>query len=337
MKYVPVIAPDGEQLMPTIPPVARHLIKKGDATPFWNNGIWCIRLNREPSARYKQEIAVGLDPGSKKEGFSVKSEKHTYLNVQADAHTSTKKKIEKRANSRRSRRNRKCRSRKWRGNRNVNKKSIPPSTMSRWSWKVRIVDFLLGLFPITACVVEDIYARKKKGNKQWNENFAPLEIGKQWFYKQMEQRFEFFDTLKGFETKELRNRYSLEKLEDKLSSDFHAHCVDAWVLATHAVGGAVPYNKKVLCIKPPSIQRRCLHREKPKKGGIRTRYGGTRCLGYTKGTLIKTAKYGLAIISGYTQRGYLRLTNKFTNKTLTWSYNPIQQNKIKKRLNFLVS
>ena len=336
MKYVPVIAPDGEQLMPTTPPVARHLIKKKDATPFWKNGIFCIRLNREPSSRYKQEIAVGIDPGSKKEGFSVKSEKHTYLNVQADAHTTTKKKIEKRRNSRRFRRYRKCRSRKWKGNRNVNKNRIPPSTMARWSWKVRIVDFLLELFPITACVVEDIQARKKKNQKQWNQSFSPLEVGKKWFYEQMEQRFKFFDTLKGYETKELRDRFFLTKLKDKLSSDFHAHCVDAWVLATYVIGGSVPNNKEVFCIKPPSIQRRCLHRENPKKGGIRSRYGGTRLLGFTKGTLVKTTKYGLAVISGYNKYNKLRLTNKSTGKNLSLSYDP-KQVQIKKRLKFFTS
>jgi hypothetical protein len=33
----------------------------------------------EPSSREYQPIAVGIDPGSKKEGFTIKSEAHTYL------------------------------------------------------------------------------------------------------------------------------------------------------------------------------------------------------------------------------------------------------------------
>ena len=336
MLYVPVVSFDGEQLMPTKPSKARKLVKTGEATPFWKNGIWCIRLNREPSARYKQEIAVGIDPGSKKEGFSVKSEKHTYLNIQADAHTSTKKKIEKRANLRRFRRKRKCRSRKWRGNRNTNKKRLPSSTMSRWSWKVRIVDFLRSLFPITACVVEDIQARSIKNNKQWNRGFSPLEIGKQWFYEQMEERFDFFDTLKGWETKELRDRYSLEKLEDKMSSDFHAHCVDAWVLATYVIGGAVPYNKSVFCIAPVPIQRRSLHYQKPKKGGIRSRYGGTNCLGIKKGTLVKSIKHGLCWVSGY-QNGKINLTKKVNSKNKQIALQKKDSFKILKRLNFVIN
>lgn len=60
--YVPVKSKDGKQLMPTTPPVARHLIKSGKATPFWSNGIFCIRLNYE-STEYTQDICVGVDPG----------------------------------------------------------------------------------------------------------------------------------------------------------------------------------------------------------------------------------------------------------------------------------
>ena len=92
--FVPVKRKDGEKLMPTHPNKAGMLIKKGLATPYWSNGIFCIRLNFEPKDRYKQEIAVGVDPGSKKEGFTVKSEAHTYLNVQADAQENNLKRAE---------------------------------------------------------------------------------------------------------------------------------------------------------------------------------------------------------------------------------------------------
>ena len=92
--YVPVKSKDGKVLMPTHPNKAGMLIKKGLATPYWSNGIFCIKLNYE-TTDYTQEIAVGVDPGSKKEGFTVKSEKETYLNVQADAHNKVGKKVAK--------------------------------------------------------------------------------------------------------------------------------------------------------------------------------------------------------------------------------------------------
>ena len=100
--FVPVKSKSGKQLMPTRPNKAGMLIKKGLATPYWSNGIFCIRLNYDTET-YKQEIA-----GSKKEGFTVKSESHTYLNVQAEAHNKVGKKVEKRRELRRGRRSRKC-------------------------------------------------------------------------------------------------------------------------------------------------------------------------------------------------------------------------------------
>jgi hypothetical protein len=84
--FVPVVDTYQNPLMPTTPQRAGKWIKSGKATPFWKNGVFCVRLNVGPSSDYKQEIVVGVDPGSKKEGFTVKSESHTYLNIQADAH-----------------------------------------------------------------------------------------------------------------------------------------------------------------------------------------------------------------------------------------------------------
>ena len=80
--------------------MARRWIKSGKATPFWKRGIFCVRLNVEPSDRKVQEIVVGIDPGSKKEAITVKSELRTYLNIQADAVTWVKDAVEVRRNMR---------------------------------------------------------------------------------------------------------------------------------------------------------------------------------------------------------------------------------------------
>ena len=339
-KHVPVVDKEGNPLMPTTPTRAAMMVKCKDATPFWNHGIWCIRLNREPSGRYKQDIAVGIDPGSKKEGYTVKSEKYTYLNVQADAHTTTKGKIKRRREARRSRRGKNCRGRKWRGNRSRKKGWLPPSTRDRWFWKIRVVDWLRRMFPINYCVVEDIVGSKKlkiKGNL-----FSALEVGKKWFYKHIEKRFKSFYTLKGYETKKLRDLFNLKKIDNKLSSDFHAHCVDSWILATHAVKGDYPRNKEVYCIKPLSLERRSLHDQLPKKGGIRPRSGGgTNCAGITKGTLVKHIKHGLAVIYGYrfqpTKKEPDRMVYSIQKLPSLKRYLGIRKEdfKILKRLNFL--
>ena len=319
--------------MPTKPSRAKKWIKSGKATPFWRNGVFCVRLNVNPSNAYTQQIAVGIDPGSKKEGFTVKSEAHTYLNVQADAHNKVGKKVEKRRELRRSRRSRKCPNRKNRTNRLANQERIPAGTRARWEWKLRILEWLSKLYPITHVCVEDIKARTRERARKWNQSFSPLEVGKQWFYAEIERHWKLL-TLPGWETKEIRDRLGLKKSNKKLSETFDAHCVDSWCLAYHTVGGlSIPDTTDIFCISPIPIQRRSLHREQPKKGGIRSRYGGTVLANrIVKNTLVKHAKYGLTRLSGINTRGMFALYS-LDGKRLTTS---ARRNsfKVLTRLNF---
>ena len=331
--FVPVKSKDGAQLMPTSPPVVRHLIKSGKATPYWNNGILCIRLNYE-TTEYKQEIAVGVDPGSKKEGFTVKSEAHTYLNVQTDAHSKVGKKIEKRRELRRTRRSRSCPNRKNRTNRHpANKERIPAGTRARWDWKLRVLDWLSNMYPVTHVCVEDIKARTIKRAKKWNSSFSPLEVGKSWFYSEAQKRWVLF-TLQGWETKELRDRLGLKKSSKKLTETFDAHCVDSWCLAYHTVGGVdVPDNTNIFCIAPIPVSRRELHRQNPQKNGIRSRYGGTvLAQGLVKNTLVKHVKHGLTRLSGINAKGLFSIYS-LDGKRLTTSAKR-QDFKVLTRLNF---
>ena len=329
--YVPVVDKNQNPLMPTTHARARKWIKSGKATPFWRNGVFCVRLNVEPSGPHKQKIAVGVDPGSKKEGFTVKSESHTYLNVQADAHNKVGKKVEKRRELRRGRRGRKCPNRKHKKHNLSNRDRIPAGTRARWDWKLRILDWLSKLYPITHICVEDIKARTKQYQRKWNQSFSPLEVGKNWFYGEIEKRWNLH-TLAGHETKEIRDRLGLKKSKKKMAETFDAHCVDSWCLAYHVIGGEpIVDNTRLFCISPISIQRRNLHREVPKKGGIRPRYGGTTMYGFVKNTLVKHVKYGLCRISGF-QKGKVSLTN-LIGKRITPTAK-ITDCKILRRLNF---
>ncbi|MXV83178.1 hypothetical protein F4Z98_07375 [Candidatus Poribacteria bacterium] len=308
--FVPVVDKNQNPLMPTKPSRARKWIRDKKATPFWKNGVFCVRLNVDPSDRYFQEIAVGVDPGSKKEGFTVKSESHTYLNVQADAQNKVGKKVEKRSQLRRGRRSRKCPNRKNRTNRLANKERIPTGTRARWDWKLRILDWLSKLYPITHVCVEDIKARTIQHAKKWNTSFSPLEVGKQWFYTEVEKRWKML-TLQGYETKEIRNRLGLKKSSKKLAETFEAHCVDSWCLAYHTVGGSeIPDTTDIFCITPILIRRRELHRQNPQKGGKRPRYGGTVLgNGLIKNTLVRHIRYGLTKLTGVNAKGHFSLYN----------------------------
>ena len=177
--FVPVVDRNQKPLMPTKASRAESWIKSGKATPFWKGGIFCVRLNQEPSARNFQEIALGIDPGSKREAFTVKSKAHTYLNVLTEAITWVMMAMGQRKNARRARRffNTPCRQPRF-NRASYKNKGMPPSTKARWQWKLRVVDKLRKMFPIPRFVVEDICARTKEGQRKWNQSFSPLEMGK---------------------------------------------------------------------------------------------------------------------------------------------------------------
>ncbi|CAD7774627.1 hypothetical protein BLFGPEAP_01152 [Candidatus Methanoperedenaceae archaeon GB50] len=187
---------------------------------------------------------------------------------------------------------------------------IPPSTKARWDWKLRICRWLKKLYPITHFVVENIKAWTKRGKRKWNKNFSPLEVGKQWFYREL-NRLGHVITKQGFETKEIRGRLNLPK----------DHWIDAWCLAYLQTGGALPDNQNVLGITPLRFHRRQLHALQPSKGGIRRPYGGTISLGFKRGSWVKHPKWSLCYVGGFL-KDRLSLHSLVDGKRLTQSAKP---------------
>jgi len=263
MRYVPVLDSNNKPLMPTTIRRSMNLIDKSRAIYFWKNGIFCIKMLDRDSG-IKQEIAVGVDPGSKREGYTIKSNKHTYLNIQSKAVDWVKEKVADRTIMRRNRRNRKCPRRVCRANRLVNTNRLPPSTRARWNAKLRILNFLDKIFPISVVVVEDIAAMTKKGMKKWNVSFSPLEVGKKWFYEQVRSKWHL-ELRRGWETKMIRDVLNLKKSSNKLAENWNAHCVDSWCLAFDVVGGT-KINRDMLLLNPLNKNKRKLHHQVPIKG-----------------------------------------------------------------------
>ncbi len=314
--FVSVVDSNQQPLMPTTPARAQRWIESGKATPFWKKGVFCVRLNQEPSDRKTQPVVVGIDPGSKREGFTVKSASHTYLNIQATAVDWVKDAVETRRNMRRARRYRKTPCRTPRHNRVHG--GLPPSTKARWQWKLRLARWLMGMFPVTCFVVEDIKARTK-GQRSWDSSFSPLEVGKAWFYREL-ARLAPVATKQGWETKALRDALGLKKSNAKLSERFDAHCVDSWVLANAYTGGHIkPDNQRMLLIVPLRFHRRQLHVMQPGKGGVRRLYGSTRSLGFKRGSLVKHVKRGVCYVGG-TAGTRLSLHDVSTGKRLGQSF-----------------
>lgn len=310
--------------MPTTPMRAARWIKSGKATPFWRKGIFCVRLNVEPSDRQMQPIAVGIDPGTKREGYTVKSKAHTYLNQQFHTVDWVRDAEELSTAARHTRRGRKTPYRKHRCNRKRGM-SLPPSTKARWQFKVRIVKVLAAIFPISGIGIEDIKAVTKKGCKIWNTTFSPLQVGKHWCYHELEK---IAPVIKydGYEDTYLtRQALGLKKSKDKLSSNFNAHCVDSWVLSYLLVGGnPVPDNTTVMECKPIRLHRRQLHVFNPTKGGYRKPHGSTQSQGLKRGGIVKHSKWGKSYVGGEdTRKQTISLHSLITGKRLTQAAKPI--------------
>ena len=281
---VPVVDCEDKPLMPCTPVRARLLLKREKADARWSKlGVFYIQLRiaKKPS---NQPLAVGVDPGSKFEGFSVVGTRDTVLNVMSEAVTWVKDAVEQRRMMRRARRYRKTRCRTCRSNRLG--RGLPPSTKARWDAKLRIVGQLQRILPLSTAVVEDAKARTKPGQKRWNLGFSPLEAGKKYFYNSLRKTSLNVVVRQGYETKKLRRRFHLKKMRCKSAKAFESHCVDSWALAASETGAKKPTTKSLFYLVPLRWHRRQLHRLQPSKGG-RRRYGGTVSLGLKRGTLVR--------------------------------------------------
>lgn len=315
MEFIPVQSATGERLMPTHAARARQLIRTGKAVKRHDRGIVYLVLTERATGE-TQPIAVGIDPGSKKEAYTVQGEQHTFLNIQADAVSWVKEHIETRRNMRRVRRYRKTPCRACRPNRLQGHKRIPPSTRARWGWKVRIVGWLSRYYPITTIAIEDIAAVTRPGKRGWNQSFSPLAVGKAWCYDELD-RIAPVLPISAHYTKPLREQAGLTKSRDKTSDRWDAHCVDSFILASYAVGGpSKPEQTNVLYLVPLRFHRRQLQRLQPEKGGKRKPYGGTVSLGLKRGSWVRHPKWGLAYVGG-TLNGHISLHDMQTGKRVT--------------------
>src|SRR6266567_2273457 len=316
---IPVVDSRGVPVMPCTPGKARHLLKSGKARPRWNKlGLFFIQLcyTQEPE---NQLLVVGLDPGSKFEGFSVVGTKETVVNLMVEAPSHVKDAVKTRRTMRRARRFRKWRRPKRFDNRLNRKKRIPPSTRSRWEAKARVITQLKETLPLTDVIVEDVQAvtRKGKGGK-WNAAFSPVQVGKEHLYCLLREMGLEVHTREGWQTKELREQYGLKKTKSKSKQSFESHAVDSWVLAASISGAEKPTCTRLWYIVPATLHRRQLHRLQATKGGVRKPYGGTRSLGLKRGTLVQHAKYGLCTIGGFDRKKQtISLHDYRANKRLT--------------------
>jgi hypothetical protein len=316
---LPVVDSCGIPLMPCTPAKARQLFKSGKARPKRDKlGLFYVQLcyEQEPD---NQPLVVGIDPGSKFEGFSVVGTQETVTNLMVKAPDHVKDVVETRRTMRRARRFRKWRRPKRFGNRLNRKQRIAPSTRSRWEAKARIVMQLQKVLPLTDVVVEDVQAvtRRGKGGK-WNQSFSPVQVGKEHLYRLLRARGLALHLREGWQTTALRDQFGLKKAKSKSKQSFDSHAVDGWVLAASISGATKPTCTRLWYLVPAVLHRRQLHRLQASTGGTRKPYGGTRSLGLKRGTLVTHPKYGLCTVGGFDRkRSTISLHAYRTNTRLT--------------------
>lgn len=301
---VPVIDVNNNPLMPCYEKRARKLMEKGEAKAMWKNQIFYILLLKKPSDNKYQDVTIGIDPGSKKEGLTVATDSNVILNITSEAVTHVKDAVETRKSLRRSRRNRNTPYRTCRFNRSIG--GIPPSTKARWDQKLRIVNLLQKMIPITVINIEDISSIAKKGKRKWNISFSPLEVGKQYFRESVKSKDLMLHETQGFNTKEHRDIRGFKKTKEKLKNVWEAHCVDSHSLVEIATGTEIKPFKGMYIFENFCFKRRQLHVQNYIKGGFRKEYGGTVSMGIPRGSLAKHLKFGLTHIGG-TSKGRISL------------------------------
>jgi hypothetical protein len=316
---VPVVDARGIPLMPCTPPKARALLTAGQAHPKRNKlGMFYLQLTcaQEPN---NQPLVVGIDPDSSFEGYSVVGTKETVCNLMVEAPTHVKKAVETRRSMRRARRfrlwRRPCRGK----NRLAGKHRLPPSTRSRWEAKARIVRHLATILPLTDAAVEDVQAATRHGSGgQWNQSFSPVQVGKEHLYRLLKHQGLNVHLYTGIVTSQLREWYSLTKTSQKDAQTFSSHAVDAWVLAAATSGAAAPTCTRIWYGVPHHLHRRQLHRLEAALGGLRKPYGGTRSLGFKRGTIVQHPTYGRCTVGGCDrEKQRLSLHAYKTNQRLT--------------------
>jgi hypothetical protein len=307
--------------MPCTPAKARHLFKRGDARPRRNKlGLFYVQLCYEQDPD-KQPLVVGIDPGTKFEGFSVVGTKETVVNLMVEAPDRVKDAVETRRAMRRARRFRKWRRPERFDNRLGRKQRIPPSTRSRWEAKARVVMQLQKILPLTDVVIEDVQATTFPGKgRKWNGSFSPVQVGKEHLYRLLREMGLTVHFCQGYQTKELRETFGLKKTKSKSEQSFASHAIDAWVMAASVSGAEKPTCRKLWYLVGTQPMRRQLHTLQPAKGGIRKPRGGTRSLGFKRGTLVLHPRYGRCAIGGFDRgRKTISLHAYRTNKRLTQS------------------
>lgn len=326
---IPVLAPNGRQLMPTTYKRAKAWEQQGKARFISNDlTIKAVQLLQEPSGHAVQPIVIGVDPGKHFTGVGVVSQKATLLTLhlvlpfeRVKARKAAQKILRRARRGRRINRKLPFKQRNHRQKRfsNRRQKGLPPSIAANKGMEQRIIIEIARLFPIAAVMWEvvkaDIDQTSGRKKARSGKGFSPAMVGQRLQLAWLRQYFRTYE-MQGWQTKLLRERLGLVKVQDKKAQTPNSHAVDGIALAAgyftqyrefdngrergHAwFGWGKLTSSAFRVIARPQFYRRQLHFENWSKGGVRKRKGGTVTpFGFRSGDYVWAQKGG-TIVRGW--------------------------------------
>ena len=260
--------------MPTTPCRCRKLLRSGVAQKRWSKGgIFYIQM-LVPVGEEAQEMCLAIDPGSAFDGYTVSGTQEVALQGMAVLPSQVHRRMETRRMLRRNRRHRKCRRRQARFNNRKKKKGwIAPSQLAKVQLRIRLMERLCQLFPITDIVIEDV--RFNHWKKRWGKHFSTVEIGKAKVYERARELATLW-LPRGWETALARKDYGIKKCSQKSKLTPESHANDAWAMACWLFGEKPRNTTAEFHIwRRQEHSKRQLHLQNPARGGKRRNYGGT--------------------------------------------------------------
>lgn len=280
-----VLGVDGKPLTPTTNSKARKLMEGKQAKPVWNKfGQFGLQMLVE-TGRKTPKTALGVDFGTKFEGYAVAVGKENNLSVMWKLPDKKKlvNKLEERRILRRARRFRNCRRREVRFDNRARKWFIAPSQLQVVNSRMKSLQEFFKCYPLDAIALEDVKFNHR--DKRWGRNFSTVEIGKKKIYDWIRQRVSL-QMFSGMDTQAFRKEYGYKKSRTKNTEIFNSHCSDALALATDIYAKEYIQAGNFLVVDDTYRPvRRRLHDTQFAKGGVRDKYSTGNFRGIRKETI----------------------------------------------------
>jgi len=288
MSRIFVLSFTGKPLTPCKQGKARKMLFGGVAKVVWNKfgefGIQMLIPTREEIPK----TVLGIDNGTKFEGYSLIVGKENQLNIMwlLPNKKTIVSKLEQRRQLRRARRWRNCRRRQARFDNRSRKGFIAPSQLMMVQSRLKAIQEFFKYYPVSKVAIEDVTFNHR--DKHYGKNFSTIEIGKNMIKAFIIGKVgrDNYITFKGFETGQIRQNLGLKKSSNKSSETFNSHCVDSFSIASELSSSQPNFNIKVVDDTYRPTRRR-LHDTQPKKGNVRDKYSTGNFKGIRKGTICK--------------------------------------------------